>query len=148
MPRCRNIGGNTRPCRQAPRANSAAQHSASVDTAAMETGDKTLLAVKQGLAIQRPLSPAAAVRRFVAWMNAQEFVGERTWRALLDFYSWHCEEESLVPLPASLLGSRFATELAKMCSRGQVQVRENGRVQRLTTYTIAGAEIVSLVRAA
>jgi hypothetical protein len=72
-------------------------------------------------------------------MQSRELTGERTWRAIWEFYQWLCEEEDLVPLPEGMK-ARFAQELAKLCQRGQVRLREGGRLRRLTTYVLPDVE--------
>ncbi len=89
----------------------------------------------RGLAIRRSLSPQAAAKCFVDQMQSYELTGERTWHALWEFYLWLCEEEQLIPLPENMQ-ARFAHELGKLCRRGQVRIREGGKLRRLTTYTI------------
>ena len=101
----------------------------------------------RGLAIRRSLPTQAAAKWFVDQMQSYELTGERTWRALWDFYLWLCEEEELVPLPETMQ-ARFAHELAKLCRRGQVRIREDGKLRRLTTYTIPDLEPVYLRTAA
>jgi len=80
-------------------------------------------------------------------MQALDLTGERTWRAIWDFYRWLCDEEGLVPLPETMQ-ARFAHELSKLCRRGQVRIREDGKLRRLTTYTIPDLEPVYLGAAA
>ena len=101
----------------------------------------------RGLAIRRSLPTHAAAELFVHQMQSYELTGERTWRALWDFYLWLCEEEALVPLPETMQ-ARFAHELGKLCRRGQVRIREGGRLRRLTTYVVPDAEPAYLRTAA
>lgn len=101
----------------------------------------------RGLAIHRSLSAQAAAEWFVHQMQSYELKGERTWGALWDFYLWLCEEEQLVPLPETMK-ARFAHELSKLCRRGQVRIREGGKLRRLTTYDVPDAEPAYLRAAA
>lgn len=101
----------------------------------------------RGLAILRPLATKASAEWFVHEMQSRELTGERTWRALWEFYLWLCEEEELIPLNETMQ-ARFAHELNKLCQRGQVRVREGGKLKRLTTYTIPEFEAVNLPVAA
>jgi len=101
----------------------------------------------RGQEIRRPLSTKAAAKWFVEEMQSRELTGERTWRAVWNFYLWLCVEEELVPLPETMQ-ARFAHELNKLCPRGQVRVHEGGRLKRLTTYTIPDAEVVTVQVAA
>ena len=80
-------------------------------------------------------------------MQSRELTGERTWRALWDCYIWFCEEEELVPLPETMK-ARFAHELSKLCQRGQVRIREGGKLRRLTTYAVSDVEPAYLRTAA
>ncbi len=109
---------------------------AAADTSVARDRDQIFTAAKRGLAIERPLPPEEAARRFVSWMRDQDFGGERAWSRLLEFYAWHCQEEGLVPLGPGLLRSQFAIALANLCPRRQIRIREEGRLVRLTTYTI------------
>jgi hypothetical protein len=93
----------------------------------------------RGLAIRRALPTREAAMRFVHEMQSRELTGERTWRAIWEFYQWLCEEEDLVPLPEGMK-ARFAQELAKLCQRGQVRLREGGKLRRLTTYVLPDVE--------
>ena len=97
--------------------------------------DPMSVTASRGLAIRRSLPTQAAAEWFVHQMQSYELTGERTWRALWDFYLWLCEEEELIPLPETMQ-ARFAHELSKLCRRGQVRIREGGKLRRLTTYTI------------
>jgi hypothetical protein len=101
----------------------------------------------RGLAIRRSLPTQAAAEWFVDQMQSYELTGERTWRALWDFYLWICGEEGLIPLPETMQ-ARFAHELRKLCRRGQVRIREGGKLRRLTTYTIPDLKPVYLRTAA
>jgi len=89
-----------------------------------------------GQPIARSLPLNAAVAGFVRWMCEMGFVGEYAWSDIWEYYSrWHCADEKLVPVPVNRK-AYFAQELAKLCERGQVRVLQEGRVRRLTTYTI------------
>ena len=84
-------------------------------------------------------------------MQEMGFEGEWAWCDVWGFYSeWFYADEKLAPLPDAMK-AMFANELGKLCQKGQVRVRENGRVRRLTTYTIpnvGATEAVRLRRAA
>ena len=112
-----------------------------IDTHAVST------AARRGQEIPRPLPAKEAARWFVFEMQQRELTGERTWRALWDCYLWFCDEEELVPLPKTMQ-ARFAHELSKLCQRGQVRIREGGKLRRLTTYTVPDAESLQLRTAA
>ena len=101
--------------------------------------DPVSIAVSRGQGIPRPLPAKEAARWFVSEMQSRELTGERTWRALWDCYIWFCEEEELVPLPETMK-ARFAHELSKLCQRGQVRIREGGKLRRLTTYAVSDVE--------
>jgi len=102
---------------------------------------------KRGLAIPRSLPTQAAAEWFVHQMQSFDLTGERTWRALWDFYLWLCEEENLIPLPETMQ-AQFAHELSKLCRRGQIRLRDGGQLRRLTTYTVPKLEAVCLRAAA
>jgi hypothetical protein len=104
-------------------------------------------AVSRGQQISRPLPAKEAARWFVSEMQSRELTGERTWRALWDCYIWFCEEEELVPLPETMK-ARFAHELSKFCQRGQVRIREGGKLRRLTTYAVSDVEPAYLMAVA
>ncbi|MES0385358.1 MAG: hypothetical protein ABUJ98_12315 [Hyphomicrobium sp.] len=104
-------------------------------------------AASRGQEIPRPLPAKEAARWFVSEMQSRELTGERTWRALWDCYIWFCEEEELVPLPETMK-ARFAHELSKLCQRGQVRIREGGKLRRLTTYAVSDVEPAYLRTAA
>ena len=104
-------------------------------------------AARRGQEIPRPLPAKEAARWFVSEMQSRELTGERTWRALWDCYIWFCEEEELVPLPETMK-ARFAHELSKLCQRGQVRIREGGKLRRLTTYAVSDVEPAYLRTAA
>ena len=93
----------------------------------------------RGLEIRRALPTAEAVEWFIDQMQSHELTGERTWQALWDCYLWLCEEAELVPL-AETMKARFAHELSKLCRRGQVRIREGGKLRRLTTYAVPDVE--------
>lgn len=93
----------------------------------------------RGQEIRRPMQVKDAARWFVEELQSREIVGERTWRALWDCYTWFCDEAELVPLPVGMK-SRFAKELAELCQRGQVRVHEGGKLRRLTTYDVPDAQ--------
>ncbi len=105
------------------------------------------IAVSRGQDIPRPLPAKEAARWFVSEMLSRELTGERTWRALWDCYHWFCDEEDHVPLPEGMK-ARFAQELAKLCERGQVRIREGGKLRRLTTYVVPDVEPAYLRTAA
>ena len=104
-------------------------------TATIDTHSMSATA-SRGQEIRRPLPTKEAARWFVEELQSRELVGERTWRALWDCYVWFCEEAEIVSLPESMK-ARFAHELSKLCRRGQVRIREGGRLRRLTTYVVA-----------
>ncbi len=106
--------------------------------ASVETHPMSATATR-GLAIRRALPTREAAKRFVHEMQSRELTGERTWRAIWEFYQWLCEEKDLVPLPEGMK-ARFAQELAKLCQRGQVRLREGGKLRRLTTYVLPDVE--------
>lgn len=97
--------------------------------------DANSTSVIRGLPIVRPLPPSVEVPAFVHWMQEHGFTGERTWEAMSSFYLWFCKDQGRVPLPATM-EARFARELAKLCPRGQIRLRQNGKLRRLRTYTI------------
>jgi hypothetical protein len=97
-----------------------------------------------GQPIARSLPLNAAVAGFVRWMCEMGFIGEYAWFDIWEYYSlWYSAEEKLVPVPVNRK-AYFAQELAKLCERGQVRVLQEGRVRRLTTYTILAAEPIRL----
>ncbi len=104
-------------------------------------------AASRGQEIPRPLPAKEAARWFVSEMQSRDLTGERTWRALWDCYIWFCEEAELVPLPETMK-ARFAHELSKLCQRGQVRIREGGKLRRLTTYAVSDVEPAYLRTAA
>ena len=113
-----------------------ARQDASKEAALFPTKTDAMSATaSRGLAIRRPLATKASAEWFVHEMQSRELTGERTWRALWEFYLWLCEEEELIPLPETMQ-ARFAQELNKLCQRGQVRVREGEKLRRLTTYAI------------
>lgn len=114
--------------------------------ASVETHPMSATATR-GLAIRRALPTREAAKRFVHEMQSRELTGERTWRAIWEFYQWLCEEEDLVPLPEGMK-ARFAQELAKLCQRGQVRLREGGKLRRLRTYAVPDVAPVCLKTAA
>ena len=101
----------------------------------------------RGLAIRRALPTKEAAQWFIQELQSRELTGERTWRALWDCYIWFCDEEELVPLPEGMQ-ARFAHELSKLCRRGQVRIREDGKLRRLTTYAVPDVEAAHLRAAA
>jgi hypothetical protein len=106
-----------------------------------------LASVRRGQEIRRPMPPKDSAKWLVQELQLRELTGERTWRALWDCYLWFCEEAGLVPLPESMK-ARFAQELANLCQRGQVRIREGGKLRRLTTYAVSDADPVYLRTAA
>lgn len=87
-----------------------------------------------------PMTTAA--KWFVSDLQTRGTVGEFLWRDLVELYDVHAEAENLPPL-SPLMRSLFAQQLARLCQRGQVRVRENGRRRRLTTYIVPPAELAA-----
>ena len=114
--------------------------------ASVETHPTSATACR-GQEIRRSLPTKDAAEWFVQEMLLRELTGERTWRALWDCYIWFCDEEKVVPLPDGMQ-ARFAHELSKLCRRGQVRIKEGGRLCRLTTYVVPDAEPAYLRAAA
>lgn len=122
---------------------------ASADTPQLESRTESALCriemdamsatASRGLEIRRALPTAEAVEWFIDQMQSHELTGERTWQALWDCYLWLCEEADFVPLPETMK-ARFAHELSKFCRRGQVRIREGGKLRRLTTYAVPDVE--------
>lgn len=108
---------------------------------------QTQITACRGQEIRRSRSTKEEARWFVQELQSREIVGERTWRALWDCYTWFCDEAELVPLPGGMK-SRFAQELAEICQRGQVRIREGGKLRRLTTYDVPDAQPACLRAAA
>lgn len=82
-----------------------------------------------------PLRPDQAAARLLAFMQANDYTGQRYWSGpygIWNFYLWHCDEEELQPIPDQLL----ANALAKVCTRCQVRDRSTGEMRRLMTYVI------------
>ncbi len=102
---------------------------------------------KRGQRIRRPMPPKDSAKWLVQELQLRELTGERTWRALWECYGWFCDEAELVPLQESMK-ARFAQELAKLCQRGQVRLREGGKLRRLTTYAVPDVEPAYLRTAA
>jgi hypothetical protein len=92
----------------------------------------------RGQEICRSLSTKDAAKWFLEEMQSRELTGERTWRAIWQFYLWLCEEEEMIPLPDGMK-ARFAHELGLLCQRRHVRIREDRKVRRLTTYQIPHA---------
>ncbi len=85
-----------------------------------------------------PLAPKVAAKRFVAWMQAQGWHGERAWagkNGVWDYYLLHCACEDLAPLPDNL----FAAQLARIVPKRIVRARIEGMPGRPTFYAIPPA---------
>jgi hypothetical protein len=86
--------------------------------------------------IVRPQTESAAVGQFLLWLNREGISGEHEWRNLWALYQNHyCIECEVKPVPESKK-AYFAQALAQRARRGQVRIIENGRMRRITTYTI------------
>ena len=90
-----------------------------------------------------PLPARTAAKRFVAWMQEHDFVGEYPWTGhrksrfrpvtgIWDFYLWHCDEINVQPVPDNMFGDA----LGSVIRRRQVRDRSTGKLRRITHYMI------------
>ncbi len=77
-----------------------------------------------------------AVFEFALWLSREQLTGEREWRRLWALYrDRYCVENDVVPVP-DRMKAYFAEALSTRAQRGQVRMFENGKMRRITTYTI------------
>lgn len=82
-----------------------------------------------------PMPPGGAAKRFLAWLQAGDDVGDMPWsgrKGLWQMYLLHCAEEQFTPLPENRLAEAFG----KLARKRLVRDRSNGKLQRLTWYAV------------
>ena len=86
--------------------------------------------------ISRPAPIDWEVSQFLVWLKDEGITGEHLWRDLwLLYQNKFAVENDIEPVPTRKK-AYFAQALAAKAKRSQLRILEDGRLRRLTTYTL------------